>query len=479
MALTGKLTGSYSGSPWRYVPYLRFSAIQSVAENRSELTVTFGITYAGGSGSESYNNYPHTASVTVDGTRHDRSVTFDFRGKSAGDYDLASVSGIVLAHGADGTRSVTLSASHATGVSMGTGTVSGTVTLDAIPVTPAPSVPAEAVTVTDDDASRFAVWGHVQNVSRLRVETDTSLVTGEVSSVSVSVGSRRYAGDDVTTDVITSSGAVPVTVTVTDRYGRTASRTKTVTVTPYTPPAIASFAVRRTGAGDGNVTGACVDFACSWNDMDGTGTLRYAVQMRAAGQSDFTTVLTGTAQTAPVSQTGLLLTGVTVSRSAACDFRLSVSDGVSAAPVVAAASLSPEPVIFDVTSSGTGAAFFRTARRTGLEIAGPLFLEDGSCVNALTSDTVQTAYGDLSLYAANRVAFLRLNALQSLPDGTVMSLGTVPASFCPAWPVSVLLFDLDGQPLRVDLSANGLLSAYFYGPGTMKTVAQTVTYLTV
>lgn len=125
MALSGTILGSYAGGT-TYKPYLRWSVTQDVEANKSTLSVTFGM-YKAKTNSETYDTNAKTLTLTIDGTVYTRSVTFDFRTKAVGTYnDIVTISGIAITHNSDGSRSVAMSASHPTGTSLSTGTVSGT-----------------------------------------------------------------------------------------------------------------------------------------------------------------------------------------------------------------------------------------------------------------------------------------------------------------------------------------------------------------
>lgn len=141
-ATSGTILGIYAGGSW-YRPYVRWSVTQNsdaIATNKSPMTVTFGM-YKASANNTSYNGYSHPLTITVDGTPYTRSVTFDFRSAAVGSYnDIVTISGISIAHNADGTRSVTISASHPSGISLGTGTVSDKVELPTIPRATTPSL---------------------------------------------------------------------------------------------------------------------------------------------------------------------------------------------------------------------------------------------------------------------------------------------------------------------------------------------------
>lgn len=131
MALSGRINGDYAGGN-SYTPYLKWSAVQSVVNNTSTLSVTFGMRKVS-SNNSSWSGYPTRLTVTVNGTTYTRDITFDFRTASyPTDHDIVTIFNIAIPHNADGTKSVSVSASHQTGISLGEGTVSGAAVLDTI-----------------------------------------------------------------------------------------------------------------------------------------------------------------------------------------------------------------------------------------------------------------------------------------------------------------------------------------------------------
>ena len=144
MATSGRIEGSYAASWANYAPYVKWSVTQSVADNKSTMSVTFGMRKTGAN-SSSYNLESHTLTLRVNGKTYTRSVTFDFRAANyPTDHDIVTVSGISIPHNADGTKSVSISATHPTDTGMGTGTLSGTAALTTIPRATQPTAPSAA-----------------------------------------------------------------------------------------------------------------------------------------------------------------------------------------------------------------------------------------------------------------------------------------------------------------------------------------------
>lgn len=131
MAISGTILGSYSGGS-SYKPYLKWSVTQNTSSNTSTMKVEFGM-YKASSNNTSYNSDNKTITIKVNGTTYSRSAGFDFRSASVGSYNaMITITGISIAHNSDGSKSVSISASHPTGIGLNTGTVSGTAALTKI-----------------------------------------------------------------------------------------------------------------------------------------------------------------------------------------------------------------------------------------------------------------------------------------------------------------------------------------------------------
>lgn len=118
--------------------------------------------------------------------------------------------------------------------------------------------------------------GYVQGKSTLRVKSAGSGSNGSsISSYVVTIQGRKYNGADITSAAISASGTVPVTLTVTDSRGRTASKTQNVTVLAYSPPQITVSSVARTS--DEATTATCT-YNFSIASVNGKNTKAFYIQ---------------------------------------------------------------------------------------------------------------------------------------------------------------------------------------------------------
>lgn len=99
-------------------------------------------------------------------------------------------------------------------------------------------VPTLSVTVEDRIGYLAKFGGYVQNQSQARVVTQAAGVYGSaIKSISAKCGALSASGADVSF-ALGQSGSVPITVTVTDSRGRSASFDTSITVLPYRLPQV-------------------------------------------------------------------------------------------------------------------------------------------------------------------------------------------------------------------------------------------------
>ena len=253
MALSGRINGSYADSS--YAPYIKWSVTQSIPNNKSTMSVTFGMRKVS-ENSLSYNLNAQTLTLKVNGTTYTRSITFDFRTDPApSDHDIVTIYGIEIPHNADGTKSVSIIASHPTDISFGTGSVYGTAELDTIPRATTPSVPSSAdigtqITISmprASDSFTHNLWYKLGN--RGYEAIDTGVGTSYAWTIPVSL--YRY---------LTGALSETLTIACVTYNGSTEIGTQTATMTVNVPATVKPTATMTTALVNENTTvaGWCV-----------------------------------------------------------------------------------------------------------------------------------------------------------------------------------------------------------------------------
>ena len=150
-----------------------------------------------------------------------------------------------IPNGTSGTCTITCKTYNGTTL-IGTKTVSFTAK---VPSSVVPSI--SALTVSEATTGLAAQFGaYIQNKSKLKVAiTAAGSYSSTIKSYKTTVAGKSYTASSFTSSVLSSSGSVTISTTVTDSRGRTASKSSTVSVLAYTAPKITKFSALRTNAG--------------------------------------------------------------------------------------------------------------------------------------------------------------------------------------------------------------------------------------
>lgn len=220
-------------------------------------------------------------------------------------YKCGSASGTVSTKSSDSSISFTppisLASQNTTGTSVSVvltittysgntdiGSASKTISC-AIPASVKPSV---SLSVTDALNYKDTYGGYIQGLSKFKAVITASGAQGStIKSYRTTADGKTYTAASFTTDVISSAGALTVSVTVTDSRGRTATASTTATVLPYSTPKISALKVKRCdAAGNSNSSGAylAVTFSATITRLNGNNTAAYTLQYKKAKETSYT-----------------------------------------------------------------------------------------------------------------------------------------------------------------------------------------------
>ena len=232
-----------------------------------------------------------------------------------------------------------------------------------------PSVDAIAVAeAVEGLAAKFGTY--VQNKSALAVTVSGSGIYGStVKSYSVEVESVTYAGNSITSNVLTSSGTVDVIARVTDSRGKVGTKTATISVAEYFAPIINSMQARRINtSGDDSAEGTRIAVSMNFaiapvnNKNDKT----YALKYKKSTDSDFTTFSSGTTS-ATYNGTQKFTSSPEISTDYAYIIRLEITDYFQT--TIYDCEISTGFTIMDFRSTGKGMAIGKVSEKDRLEVA--------------------------------------------------------------------------------------------------------------
>lgn len=163
-------------------------------------------------------------------------------------------------------------------------------------VTVPASVKPSCTATLDDTTGVDGTYGSpVQNLSKIKVTVNpTQAYSSPIASYSISIDGVKYSSQTATTGFLNKAGDSVVTVTVTDKRGRTSDPWKyTMNVQAYNPPSVSYLSVHRCDA-DGNEDdqGEYVEaaFGATVTSLNSKNTAAYKLRYKKSGTTTWTTV---------------------------------------------------------------------------------------------------------------------------------------------------------------------------------------------
>lgn len=134
----------------------------------------------------------------------------------------------------------------------------------------------------------------VQGLSKIKVTVNPTLAySSPISSYSISIDGSQYTTATATTAALKNSGSSVVTVTVTDKRGRSGTASYTMNVQAYAPPNVSKLTVHRCNAdGTENDQGDYVKalFSAKITALSNKNTAAYKLRYKKSTASSFTEV---------------------------------------------------------------------------------------------------------------------------------------------------------------------------------------------
>ena len=234
---------------------------------------------------------------------------------------------------------------------------------------PASVVPTiSGVTTAEATSGLAAQFGaFVKSKSKIKVSITAVGAKGSIiKSYSSTFNGKTYSGAPWTSETVSSSGSLSLVVKVTDSRGRTASKTVTVTVLDYAPPAIYALQAYRIDAdGAENQEGVyiAVRYKYGVTTLGNKNTASMVLEYKRSTETEWATLLTNTALSA---DTTAQIKDRTFSIDYQYDLRMVVNDWFGPSQpyttVVAGGA-----VIMDIRADGLGLGLFKTAEREGVD----------------------------------------------------------------------------------------------------------------
>ena len=248
-----------------------------------------------------------------------------------------------------------------------------------VPTTVVPSISAVSISeAVSGLAAQFG--GYVQNKSKLAVAiTAAGSLSSTIKAYKTTIQGANYTAASFTSGFLTQSGTSTVTITVTDSRGRTASTTRSITVTAYAAPTITSFqCFRSLSNGSENYEGTYLNAAVNFNisTVGNKNTKSYSIEYKLKSATTWTALTSGSVYALNsniISATGFMSTDNSY------DIRLSVTDYFTT--VRSTIEIPTAFTLLDFNASGKGLAFGKVSEQAnGMEINMPIWDRFGTTV---------------------------------------------------------------------------------------------------
>ena len=151
------------------------------------------------------------------------------------------------------------------------------------------------ISISDTNSICAGIGQIVQSQSALKFAISASGSQGSsISSISTRFNSADYIGSNFTTSTIYASGTINYTTTVTDSRGRTASKSGSVTVVPYSRPSMTNISAKRANSSyvidEASGTYALLHFKVGFTSLSGKNVTSFYIQYRVSGTSSWTKI---------------------------------------------------------------------------------------------------------------------------------------------------------------------------------------------
>lgn len=151
------------------------------------------------------------------------------------------------------------------------------------------------ISISDTNSICAGIGQIVQSQSALKFAISASGSQGSsISSISTRFNSADYIGSNFTTSTIYASGTINYTTTVTDSRGRTASKSGSVTVVPYSRPSMTNISAKRANSSyvidEASGTYALLHFKVGFTSLSGKNVTSFYIQYRVSGTNSWTKI---------------------------------------------------------------------------------------------------------------------------------------------------------------------------------------------
>lgn len=239
----------------------------------------------------------------------------------------------------------------------------------------APFLPTISNVTVSEGNTLNTLGVYIQGISKLKVATTAAGGYSDIGNIKTEIEGNSYTGTTITSNILKNSGAATIKVIVTDTRGRSVEKTISYISNAYQSPTINVFRVSRClsdGTLDEDGEYIKVDIGTVISDITNNNT---ALQLsyKEENATTYTTITNSNLNNSPPYEysTSFVVSGITFSSDNIYNFKLVLSDTFSS--VEKSASISTAKPVIDFKADGTGIAFFKVCKDSGIRFGRAIY----------------------------------------------------------------------------------------------------------
>lgn len=264
---------------------------------------------------------------------------------------------------------------------------------------PSSVVPSfSSIGVSEYVASVKSLGIYVQGKSRLNLSINgaSGSYGSWITSYNITVDNQNIYAASGTTNVINGSGNLTITAKITDSRGRSATKTSTINVKPYSAPKLTSYSATRQSTPTNVSVVASGSISSLLNGSTEKNSLTYVVKYKQSSASSYTSV---TVKSGGLSFSGLSKTLTGIDSTKSYDIQLVLSDYFSS--VTYQLKLSTTKVILDYNKNGV--AIGKYWERGSLDVGGSLYADDINISGTITAGGLSSLKNGIAVQGTNTI----------------------------------------------------------------------------
>lgn len=264
---------------------------------------------------------------------------------------------------------------------------------------PSNVVPSFSSISVSEAVSEVAALGiYVQNKSKLNLSINGAggSYGSWITSYTITAAGQTIRSASGTTGIISSSGTVTINATITDSRGRSASKSTSITVQPYSTPRLSGYSITRQSTPSNVLIVASGSVSSLKNGTTEKNKITYTIKYKLTTSTSYTSTVVVNSGLS-FSNNNKTLTGINSTKS--YDFQLVVSDIFS--EVSYPFKLGTDTVLVDYNKNGV--AIGKYWERGALDVGGSLYADDINISGTITAGGLSSLKNGIAVQGTNTI----------------------------------------------------------------------------